>query len=112
MALSNELKTKPKDNPMVIYQDDNTHANLRVNSIVQGKDATRLISDIQRLACLNAMEAKQTAPITALEVFLDIEPLHSSVKEEARITRHKLMQGHATVSCRMYTVLSYIMYTM
>lgn len=58
----------------------------------------RQLSCVQRLACLATTGAMRTTPTAAMEVLLNLPPLHIFIQKEARSIRYRLLQGHAPIS--------------
>ena len=51
------------------------------------------LSKVQRLACLSVTGAMRTTPTAAMEVLLNLPPLHIYVEGEARVGRYRLQCG-------------------
>ena len=60
--------------------------------------AIRLLSGIQRQACLSATGAMRTTPTAAMQVLLNLPPLHIFVRAEARSVRYRLIQGQPPIT--------------
>lgn len=59
------------------------------------------LQKIQRMACLGITGAMRTTPSSALEVLLDLPPLHLQIQKEARIFNYKLSTGESPHDCKL-----------
>lgn len=57
------------------------------------KSTQAKLSKLQRLACVGITGAMRTAPTAALEVLLDLPPLHIVIKKEALLFTARLISG-------------------
>ncbi|XP_073978772.1 uncharacterized protein [Rhodnius prolixus] len=60
----------------------------------------RALSGIQRLACLSVTGAMRTSPTAALEVLLNLPPLHIYIQGVTRAVVVRLMEGQAPITVR------------
>jgi ribonuclease HI len=59
------------------------------------------LTRLQRLACLNITGAMSTTPTAALEVLLNLAPLHIKIEEEAKMAALRLKGGTSPVSQKL-----------
>jgi hypothetical protein len=80
-----------------------------LGSRVEQKKAKKLLSHLQRMACLGNTGGMRSTP-TSLEVMLMLLPLHLFIKQEARQVANRLLEnvcsympifGHSEVLIRM-----------
>lgn len=64
----------------------------------QQAGAIRQLESIQRQACLCVTGAMRTTPTAALEVLLNLPPLHIHIQGEARSVNHRLLQNQVSIS--------------
>jgi hypothetical protein len=79
-------------------------------SRMEQKKAQKLLSHLQRMACLRITGGMRSTPTSALEVMLMLMPSHLFIKEEARQAANRLLGngysnmpnfGHSEVLIRM-----------